>query len=62
VPLATAETYSADLAAMFRYFQETGLEIDVAELRWEFPEVEWCGVADWAARQTWDLDARRSEG
>jgi uncharacterized protein YbjT (DUF2867 family) len=53
VPLA--ETYSADVAAMFRHFAEVGLDIDIAGLRRDYPHVGWQRFADWSARQQWDL-------
>ncbi|GAA1251104.1 NmrA/HSCARG family protein [Kitasatospora nipponensis] len=53
VPLAVVEQYSTDLAAMFRYFQRTGLQVDVDALRWNHPEVGWQGVEQWAAAQDW---------
>jgi uncharacterized protein YbjT (DUF2867 family) len=52
-PIAYAERFSADLAAMFRYFGAVGLRVDVAGLRREFPEIGWHSLADWAARQAW---------
>ncbi|MEU0884759.1 NmrA family NAD(P)-binding protein [Lentzea sp. NPDC005914] len=45
--LAQAETYSSDLAAMFRYFTETGLDLDIPALHAEFPEIAWHTYADW---------------
>ncbi|KUJ66244.1 NmrA family protein [Streptomyces albus subsp. albus] len=53
VPLAYVRTRSADLAAMFEYFTTTGLDVDVAGLRRDHPEVGWHGFADWAAGQDW---------
>ncbi|MFH9348954.1 NmrA/HSCARG family protein [Kitasatospora sp. NPDC017646] len=55
VPLSVVEAYSEDLAAMFRYFQEVGLDIDTAALHAEHPTVEWRTLEDWAAGQPWDL-------
>ncbi|WBP86052.1 NmrA/HSCARG family protein [Kitasatospora cathayae] len=55
VPLSVVETYSEDLAAMFRYFQEVGLDIDTDTLHAEHPTVEWRSLEDWAAGQPWDL-------
>ncbi|MGW2373147.1 NmrA/HSCARG family protein [Kitasatospora sp. NPDC001683] len=55
VPLSVVETYSEDLAAMFRYFQEVGLDIDTDTLYAEHPTVEWRSLEDWAAGQPWDL-------
>jgi uncharacterized protein YbjT (DUF2867 family) len=47
VPMSRAEAYSPDLAAMFRYFAEVGLELDLGELHAEFPEIGWHSYADW---------------
>jgi hypothetical protein len=40
---------------MFRYFATVGLEVDVAGLRRDHPEIGWHSLADWAARQGWSL-------
>ncbi|MDR8410106.1 NmrA/HSCARG family protein [Nonomuraea sp. 3-1Str] len=53
VPLAYVRKRSDDLAAMFAYFTEAGLDVDVAGLRRDHPEVGWHGFADWAAAQDW---------
>ncbi|MFI0259620.1 NmrA/HSCARG family protein [Streptomyces sp. NPDC017056] len=53
VPLTHVRARSADLAAMFAYFDTTGLDVDVAGLRRDHPEVGWHGFADWAATQDW---------
>jgi uncharacterized protein YbjT (DUF2867 family) len=45
-----AEAYSADLAAMFRYLTEVGLDLDLATLHAKFPEVGWHSYADWCTR------------
>ncbi|WP_035841168.1 NmrA family NAD(P)-binding protein [Kitasatospora azatica] len=55
VPLAVVETYSADLAAMFRYFQEVGLKVDLDALHAESPQVAWHTMERWAAERTWGL-------
>jgi uncharacterized protein YbjT (DUF2867 family) len=47
VPLSQAESYSSDLAAMFRYFTETSLELDLPALHAEFPEINWHTYKDW---------------
>ncbi|MFE0043942.1 NmrA/HSCARG family protein [Streptomyces albireticuli] len=54
VPLDQVRRWSADLAAMFAYFTTHGLDVDVAGLRRDFPEVGWHSFADWAAAQDWD--------
>ena len=53
VPLAHVRTRSADLAAMFDYFANVGLDVDVAGLRRDYPEVGWHTFADWATTQDW---------
>ncbi|MFF7774430.1 NmrA/HSCARG family protein [Streptomyces tanashiensis] len=53
VPLAYVRSRSTDLAAMFSYFTTAGLDVDVAGLRREFPEVGWHGFDDWARSQDW---------
>ncbi|MGI5241730.1 NmrA/HSCARG family protein [Dactylosporangium sp. CA-139066] len=53
VPLEHVRTRSADLAAMFAYFATTGLDVDVAGLRREFPQIAWHTFADWAAGPDW---------
>lgn len=55
VPLTVAESYSGDLAAMFRYFQETGLDVDIDGLRRDHPEVGWHTVEKWATDREWNL-------
>jgi uncharacterized protein YbjT (DUF2867 family) len=55
VPLEVVETHSADLAAMFRYFQQVGLEVDVPGLRARHPQIAWHTIETWAAARTWDL-------
>ncbi|CAL9306981.1 MULTISPECIES: hypothetical protein [Streptomyces] len=56
LPIARVEAFSTDLAAMFRYFTEVGLDIDVNALRRDFPEIGWQRFATWAAERTWPVD------
>ncbi|WKX69572.1 hypothetical protein [Streptomyces sp. XD-27] len=35
------------------YFTTVGLDVDVAGLRRDYPEVGWHSFADWAAGQEW---------
>ncbi|MFJ8545931.1 NmrA/HSCARG family protein [Streptomyces sp. NPDC093586] len=60
VPLAHVRTRSADLAAMFDYFSTSGLDVDVAGLRRDYPEVGWHSFTDWAAEQDWTSCAVRT--
>ncbi|MEU7722125.1 NmrA/HSCARG family protein [Streptomyces tibetensis] len=53
VPLTYVRTWSADLAAMFEYFTTSGLDVDVAGLRRDYPEVGWHTFAEWADAQDW---------
>lgn len=48
-PLEVVERYSPDLAAMFRYFSDVGMTVDVAGLRRDHPEIGWHRLTDWAA-------------
>ncbi|WP_369217775.1 NmrA/HSCARG family protein [Streptomyces flavofungini] len=54
VPVDAVRNWSADLADMFAYFTAHGLDVDVAGLRRDYPEVGWRGFTDWAAAQDWD--------
>ncbi|WP_105974599.1 NmrA/HSCARG family protein [Streptomyces geranii] len=56
LPIAHVEAFSADLAAMFRYFTEVGLDVDVDALRRDFPEIGWQRFGTWAAEHTWPVD------
>ncbi|MEU9500553.1 NmrA/HSCARG family protein [Streptomyces sp. NPDC048196] len=53
VPLDYVRARSTDLAAMFEYFTTVGLDVDVAGLRRDYPEVGWHRFTDWAAAQDW---------
>ncbi|GAB7030858.1 NmrA/HSCARG family protein [Streptomyces sp. NPDC021749] len=53
VPLDHVRARSADLAAMFAYFATAGLDVDVAGLRRDYPEVGWHSFTDWATAQDW---------
>lgn len=53
VPLDVVRRYSTDLAAMFGYFTEVGMDVDVATLRRGYPEVGWHSVRQWAGTVGW---------
>ncbi|RSM51181.1 NmrA family protein [Actinoplanes sp. ATCC 53533] len=55
VPLEQVTARAPELGPMFRYFATVGLEVDVAGLRRDHPEIGWHSLAEWAARQNWDL-------
>ncbi|MFC0431467.1 NmrA/HSCARG family protein [Kutzneria buriramensis] len=46
--VADVAQYSADLAAMFEYFERVGMDVDISRLRADHPEVGWHTFADWA--------------
>jgi uncharacterized protein YbjT (DUF2867 family) len=43
-----------DIAAMYRYLEHTGYQVDITRLREQFPEVPWTSFARWAQER---LDA-----
>lgn len=45
------DTRSSDIAAMYRYLEQTGYQVDIARLRSEFSEVRWTSFADWARQR-----------
>jgi len=53
VPHEQARAWGEDLAAMFAYFDNVGLDVDTAALREEFPEVGWHTFADWLGTGNW---------
>ncbi|MFC8798117.1 NmrA/HSCARG family protein [Promicromonospora sp. NPDC057138] len=52
-PMDQARQWSADLAAMFAYFSEVGLDINTADLHRRYPEVGWHTFAGWTTTKTW---------
>jgi len=52
-PIEQARLWSSDLAAMFDYFAQTGLDIDTEELRRRYPEVGWHSFGDWTGTRSW---------
>jgi uncharacterized protein YbjT (DUF2867 family) len=51
-PLEVIRQFSQDLYLMYKYFDEVGYAVDIAELRREFPEVRWHRYQDWVATQS----------
>src|SRR5690349_11970361 len=54
VPLDQVTARAPELAPMFHYFATVGLEVDVAGLRRDYPEIGWHSLTDWAAHQNWN--------
>jgi uncharacterized protein YbjT (DUF2867 family) len=42
---------TGDVAAMYRYLDHTGYQVDIAALRERFPEVAWTSFAHWVEQQ-----------
>lgn len=42
---------SGDIAAMYRYLEQTGYQVNIDDLRSLFPEVAWTSFADWTQQQ-----------
>ena len=42
---------SADIAAMYRYLDQIGYQVDIPNLRNRFPEVPWTSFTEWARQQ-----------
>jgi hypothetical protein len=40
---------SPDLAAMYRFLEQTGYRVDIGALRERFTEIRWTSFAAWAA-------------
>lgn len=55
VPLEQVAARVPELAPMFHYFATVGLDVDVAGLRRDYPEIGWHSLAEWAAQQDWSL-------
>lgn len=52
---------SADMAAMFEWFDKTGYNVDIQKLHKEFFEVNWHSFKDWAEEQDWDVILKAEE-
>ncbi|WNV82508.1 NmrA/HSCARG family protein [Umezawaea sp. Da 62-37] len=57
-PLDVVERYSPDLAAMFRYFTEPGMDVDLPALRAALPEITWHTYAEFVRGLPWDTMLR----
>jgi uncharacterized protein YbjT (DUF2867 family) len=52
-PFEVIERHSTDLAKMFRYFSEVGMDIDVPALHASLPEITWTRYADVVSLLPW---------
>jgi uncharacterized protein YbjT (DUF2867 family) len=50
---ADPRRFGADLAAMFRWLDRVGYQVDIAGVRREFADVGWQTFAQWAGKQNW---------
>ncbi|PRY46889.1 uncharacterized protein YbjT (DUF2867 family) [Umezawaea tangerina] len=57
-PVDVVERYSPDLAAMFRYFTDPGMDVDVPALRAALPEISWHTYAEFVRGLPWDAMLR----
>ena len=46
---------SADMAAMFKWFEDVGYTVDIEKLHKDYPEVKWQRLGDWAQEQDWSV-------
>jgi len=46
---------SADMADMFKWFDDIGYKVDIGKLHQDFPEVKWQRLGDWAGKQDWSV-------
>ena len=46
---------SADMADMFKWFDDIGYKVDTEKLRQDYPEVKWQRLGDWAQKQDWSV-------
>jgi uncharacterized protein YbjT (DUF2867 family) len=42
---------SGDIAAMYRYLEQTGYQVNISDLHRRFPEVAWTSFADWTQQR-----------
>lgn len=52
-PLDQVRTQSADMAAMYEWFDRDGFSAQITSLREDFPEIGWFSFEQWAAAQNW---------
>jgi hypothetical protein len=48
------ELRSADLAAMYRFLERSGYQVDMPALRAFAPNIRWHSFAAWAYEQSWN--------
>lgn len=52
IDLTEVAARSADLAAMYRFLEQTGYQVDLDALRDRFPELRWTSFAQWAQQHS----------
>jgi uncharacterized protein YbjT (DUF2867 family) len=53
LPLSEIEKQSEDMAAMFKWFDQVGYNVNITALKQKFDDVEWQLFSDWAASHDW---------
>ena len=55
LPIEAVSSFSEDLAIMFQWFRDEGMNIDVEALRCDYPDIGWHRFDEWAREQDWGL-------
>jgi len=54
-PVSILEEQSYDMAAMFKWFDEVGYNVDINALRKTFTDVDWQNYSQWTDSQDWSI-------
>jgi uncharacterized protein YbjT (DUF2867 family) len=55
LPVSVVKQQSADMAAMFEWFDRVGYNVDIPELHRSFSDVKWQSYSQWAESQDWQF-------
>ncbi len=55
IPVEMLEQSSTDMAKMYRWFRSVGYDVNVNQLKREYPEIHWDSLAEWASQQDWKV-------
>jgi uncharacterized protein YbjT (DUF2867 family) len=55
LPLEQVRSFSEELALLWAWADEVGHNVDIEQLRRDYPEVGWHTFAEWAASQDWSV-------